>query len=275
MSVKSRRKNALKRAEINQIRQDLRHWYSRYLGQILHASEREQLEPVFNTLFGYHALQVGCLLGNDLLANSRIPHRVVMDPDKNEDHTASIYAYPDALPISSDAVDMVLLPHTLEFERDPHEILREVDRVLIPEGHVIILGFNPWSLWGLFALWAKCWKKSGPPWCGRFLSLNRIKDWLALLGFEIIVVKQSFYRPPIQQKSITKRLQFMERLGQRYWPGLGGVYLLVARKKVTTLTPIKPRWRPRRALVGKWAESSTQCITPPRIKPHQSRSLQR
>ncbi len=262
MSEKGRRKNALKRAEINEIRQRLRGWYTRHVGRSLLEIEREQLDPVLNTLFGYHAIQVGCLLGDDLLASSRISHRVVMDPDKTEQLCTHVYAYPDAIPIMSDSADVVVLPHTLEFERAPHEILREVDRVLIPEAHVVILGFNPWSLWGVSALVLRLFgrkKKPSPPWCGRFLSLTRIKDWLALLGFEVVLVKPFFFRPPIQHQGVMRRLKFLESLGARFWPRLGGVYMLVARKRVATLTPVKPRWRPRRSLVGKLVEPSVRC----------------
>lgn len=250
----SRRKQALKRVEINQIRHELRQWYKRYVGRTLRKLERRALEPVLKTLFGYHAIQVGTLLGSDLLSSSRISHHVVMDPDKNEDSDSAVYAYPDALPVASDSVDLVLLPHTLEFERRPHEILREADRVLIPEGHVVIMGFNPWSLWGLVSFLLKRKNKHLPPWCGSFLTVTRIKDWLALLGFEVVEVKMMFFRPPIQQRGIMRRLLFIEKIGERFFQKLGGVYLIVAQKRVTTLTPVKPRWRSQRSLVGKWVE---------------------
>ncbi|VAW87321.1 FIG005121: SAM-dependent methyltransferase [hydrothermal vent metagenome] len=254
MSNMKHRDNALKRVEINEIRRTLRRWYKSSLGRNLLEQESEQLDAVLNTLFGYHAVQVGFLVGNDLLASSRIPHQIIMDPARGDDLPIHLFAYPDALPIQSDMIDMVILPHTLEFERAPHEILREVDRVLIPEGHVVILGFNPWSMWGLVAWFRRKIKKTNPPWCGCFLSLLRIKDWLALLGFEVIHEQTFFFRPPVKQVRIMKRLSFMERLGQRYWKGLGGAYVLVARKRVTTLTPIKPNWRSRRSFVGKLVE---------------------
>lgn len=260
MSEKRRRRRALKRAQINEIRQDLRGWYTRYVGRTLLDMERTHLGGALTTVFGYHAIQVGCLLGDDLVALSRIPHCVVMDPDASERLCTQVYAYPDALPVLTDSVDLVILPHTLEFERMPHEILREVDRVLIPEGHVAILGFNPWSLWGLWRFMRTWRARTVPPWCGNFLSLTRIKDWLALLGFDIVHVKPFFFRPPLQHEPSMRRLNFMESLGERFWPRLGGAYLLVARKRVITLTPIKPRWRPRRAMVGDLAEPSARNI---------------
>ncbi len=248
----------LKRAEINEIRRCLRGWYNRPTGQLLLEMEREQLDDALATLFGYHIVQVGSLLGDGLMGGSRISHRVLLDPDRDgETHHPAIRAYPDALPVASDCVDVVLLPHTLEFERDPHQILREADRVLIPEGHVVVLGFNPWSLWGLRRLLRQR-KQHTPPWAGDFLSVTRVKDWMALLGFEVVLVKRYFYRPPLKRRGVMARLQFLEKLGARLWPGLSGAYMLVARKKVATLTPIKQRWRPRRKLVGDLAGPTTR-----------------
>ncbi len=247
----------LRRCQINDIRQSLRGWYNRPVGQMLLEQEREQLDNILATLFGYHILQVGCLLGNDLLSSSRVSNKVLIDPDKaGETLTPAIYGYPDAIPIASDSVDVVVLPHTLEFERDPHQILREADRVLIPEGHVVVLGFNPWSLWGL---WRLLFGRSGTaPWCGDFLSVTRTKDWMALLGFDVVLVRHYFFRPPLQRKGIMNKLSFMEKLGAKLWPRLSGAYVLMAKKRVTTLTPIRPRWSSRRKLLGELPRPTTR-----------------
>ncbi len=247
----------LRRCQINSIRQDLRGWYNRPVGQLLLKQEREQLDDILPTLFGYHIVQVGCLLGNDLLSSSRVSNKVLIDPDKGgETLTPGVYGYPDAIPIATDCVDVVVLPHTLEFERDPHQILREVDRVLIPEGHVVVLGFNPWSLWGL---WRLLLGRSGKaPWCGDFLSLTRTRDWMALLGFDVVLVRSYFFRPPIQRSGIMSKLAFMEKLGAKLWPRLSGAYVLVAKKRVTTLTPIKPRWHASRNFLGELPSPTTR-----------------
>jgi len=229
-------------------RRRLRSWYAHRLGQWLLETERHELEAVLPNLFGYHLLQVGCLSDDDIVCCSRILHRVVVDVDADEiTDVFGLYGRPDALPIESDSVDVVLLPHTLEFENDPHQVLREVDRVLVPEGHVVILGFNPWSIWGLW--WTLRLHRGGPPWCGRFRGTIRIKDWLALLGFDTVLSQGYFFRPPFHHTGIMKRLGFMERIGRRWGSFFGGAYLLVAKKRVATITPIKPRWRPRRSLV--------------------------
>ncbi len=232
------------------LRRDLRAWYAHGIGHLLLETERGQLDEVLPNLFGYHLLQVGRIHHEDLLASSRISHRVVLDADAVAgDAPASVLrACADELPIATGSVDVVVLPHTLEFESDPHSVLREAERILIPEGHVVVLGFNPWSFWGI---WRRLLARQGAaPWCGRFLGLMRVKDWLALLGFDVILTRQYFFRPPLQREGVMRKLLFMEKAGARLWPHLGGAYMIVAKKRVTTMTPIKPRWRPRRSLIA-------------------------
>lgn len=225
---------------------DVRHWFAQRLGQRVLAQECEHLAEVLPYLFGYHLVQIGRFADRDILSSSRVLHRVVMDPDYGVNPlTASFYGYPDALPIESHSIDVVVLHHTLEFEPDPHQVLREADRTLIPEGHVVILCFNPRSLWGLWRLVLK--RKGRAPWCGQFLSATRLKDWLALLGFDIVVIKPYFFCPPIHNERVMQKLRFLDRLGEKWWPVFPGSNLIVAKKRVATLTPIRPRWRPRRS----------------------------
>lgn len=240
------------------VRRLQRAWYRLRPGQWLLETECAHLAELLPDLFGYHVLQVGCLADADLLGSSRITHRVVLAGDAESAGGAvvpGVYARPDALPIAADSVDVVVLAHTLEFEADPHGVLREAERVLIAEGHVVILGFNPWSLWGLWRLVLA--RRARPPWCGHFLSLLRIKDWLALLGFDMVSQRSYFFRPPLRHAGVMQRLRFMEALGARAWPTCGGAYLVVAKKRVATLTPIKPRWlAPRRLVAARMPEAS-------------------
>jgi len=240
-------------------RQQLREWYQNRPGVWLRDEEQQVLNTVLPDLFGYHLLQVGqSHKGEDCTSASRIPHRVIMDVDlarqaqdahdtghPGSNTSSSVQGLAEMLPFCSDTLDVVLLPHTLEFTSDPHEVLREADRVLIPEGHVVILGFNPWGLW-IFWRMVLAWRGK-PPWCGRFLRPARLRDWLKLLGFDIVHSSSYFFRPPLRHYGIMNRLRFLERLGARLWPFFGGAYLLVARKRVATLTPVRPRWRPRRS----------------------------
>ncbi len=226
-------------------RSRLQQWYSDALGQRLLESERRELDEILPNLFGYHLVQVGQPVCEDLLQASRISHRLVVEEMAAEASPApGLRGRADALPLQRDSVDVVLLPHTLEFASRPHEVLREAERVLVAEGHVVILGFNPWSLWGLWRLLRG--RRGHPPWCGTFRSLLRLRDWLALLGFDTVMTRMYFYRPPLRNAALMQRLSFLERLGGHWWPILGGAYVLVARKRVVGLTPIRPRWRPRR-----------------------------
>lgn len=238
------------------LRQHLRQWYRDQPGQWLIDFEREQLEDVLSQLFGYYLVQVGAVMEDDLLAASRIRNRIVLDerwpydrPDNDDGRVRGMYGNADELPLQNDSVDVIVLPHMLEFEPEPHQVLRETERVLVSGGHVVITGFNPWSLWGGRRLFGRVRRRSVAPWQGTFRSAMRIRDWLALLGFEVVTTRYCFFRPPLQRQAVMTRLAWLERLGGRWWPYLGGVYIIVARKEVVAMTPIRPRWRPRRSLM--------------------------
>ena len=146
----------------------------------------------------------------------------------------------DALPFDSQSLDLVVLPHALELARDPHLALSEVERVLMPEGKVVITGFNPTSLWGLrqgagHAVQRLGWRREPGlflPKAGEFIAYRRLRDWLRLLSFEVEVGRFGCYRPPLRSAQWLGRFEWMDTVGDRWWPVLGGVYLLVAVKRV-------------------------------------------
>ncbi len=245
-----------RQSQVEPVRRALRLWYKSVLGATLLENENRAIGAALQDLFGYYLLQLGQLTGEDLLAESRIRHRVVIDNSAlTIEQRPDLYAELDAVPVRSDSVDVVLLHHTLEFESDPHQVLREVDRMLVPEGHVVIVAFNPWSLWGVARLLRR--RKGRTPWCGKFLGFNRLEDWVGLLGFDVVDVHHVFFRPPWRHEGVMRRLQFMEKAGARWWPVLAGANVIVAKKRVATLTPIKMRWRLRRPRVSDVAEPSS------------------
>jgi SAM-dependent methyltransferase len=213
----------------------LQDWFTTPLGQYLLEKEQAYLDDVTPDIFGFHALQVG-LAQHDLLRASRIAHRVRIDATGTPD----LYAKCHELPIATQSVDLVVLPHALEFASRPHEILREVDRIMMPEGRLVIVGFNPWSLWGLRS--AVGFSRGEVPWNGHFVSLLRVKDWLALLGFDVNAGRLVGYAPPFDNENVRRRFGFMEPAGDRWWAVGGAVYLLQAIKRVRGMRLLTPAW---------------------------------
>lgn len=227
----------------NVLRRELNHWYQSETGQQLLALAQPRLAQQLSNLFGYHLVQIGALYQTELCKGSRVTRCTVLDSgiDQIIQDVHAITCEVDQLAIATDSIDVVLLPHTLEIHANAHQVVREVDRILMPEGRVLIMGFNPISLWGA-TLWLR--RLIGQlPWHGRFLSPRRVKDWFTLLGYEIEHCEYYFYRPAVPSSRLMERLQFLERWGARYWPILGGGYILVAKKRVTPITPIRPAWR--------------------------------
>ena len=223
-------------------------WYRSPLGSQLAAVESAVVRHMLDRLFGYHLLQVGAIPGfRELAAESCIRHWILTTPSLTTGLPGTfVAALPDALPIASDSVDAVLLPHTLEFSQDAHRVLRETERVLIPEGRVIVLGFNPMSLWGLRRFLPGSRQRA--PWCGNFLAPSRVCDWLQLLGFDVEQQERQMFRPP-WRNPLSSRLSALDRLGSRYFSIFGGGYAIRAVKRVSTLTPLRPRWVGRRAVL--------------------------
>ena len=222
-------------------------WFDSALGRYLTEHEHAYFDRAVADVFGYNAFQIG-LPQLDLLRASRIPLRCRIASEGAVDVKSDFRD----LPIASSSADLVLLPHVLEFAEHPHQILREVARVLMPEAHMVLSSFNPFSLWGVRRA---LHRGSDFPWRGRFLTLMRVKDWLALLGFEVIGGQMACYAPPSRQSKWLERFRFMETAGDRWWPISGGVYFLQAVKRVRGARLIMPKWSDRLAPVKQLAAS--------------------
>ena len=202
--------------------------------------EQAQFDSAVEDVFGFNAIQVG-QPQLDFLRQNRIALRTRIGVDP----ACDLLADSGALPLATGSIDLVVLPHVLEFSAHPHRILREAARVLVPEGQIVISGFNPLSLWGLK-------RAIGPgrgeyPWCGRFIGLLRLKDWLQLLGFELNGGRFGCYAPPFAQAKLLERSAFMEKAGDRWWPIAGGVYVVRAVKRVIGMRLVMPHWRTQAA----------------------------
>jgi len=216
------------------IAQSLSDWFATPQGSYVLARERDYYDRTVADIFGFNALQLG-LPEHDFLSGSRIPLRVIGADQVG----AALRLCGNELPFASDSLDLVVLPHVLEFAEHPHQILREVERVLMPEGNLLISGFNPFSLWGGRHMLGS---RQGYPWSGHFITLLRLKDWLALLGFEVAGGRFAAYAPPFNQTRWLERFSFMETAGDRWWAVAGGIYFLHAIKRVHGMRLIKPDW---------------------------------
>jgi len=225
--------------------QALNDWWQSPLGQHVLQQEKVTLQSMTTYFHGYYQLQIGTqtpLLPT--LSKPSIQKVMAKRGDIEGDSTA--------LPFKCYSVDTLLLVHELEFSNDPHQVLREAERILVSDGTLILCHINPWSLWGLKRLFS--WQDT-PPWQGSFFGQTRIKDWLALLNFEVIASERLLFSPPIQSSSWFKRFSFMERWGKRLWPLFSGVTLLVATKRTIPLTPVKQFWQRKQVFSSKLVQS--------------------
>jgi SAM-dependent methyltransferase len=234
----------------------LRRWYRCPLGRLLADVELNALAEQLPGLFGYHLMVVDPPWETCVLTDSRIPHHVVQRIHPDSTAETGLVGHTDSWPVMTDTLDAIVLPHTLELTVNPHQVLREAERSLIPDGHLVIIGFNPWSLWGVRRLLS--WRSQEMPWDARFLGISRIKDWLSLLGFDIVHCRYLFQRPPVQNSRLLERLQFLEPSHGNGRMLLAGAYLLVARKRTVILTPLKAVRNGRRQLFPVGIPTSSQ-----------------
>jgi SAM-dependent methyltransferase len=235
-------------------------WLQTPAGQYLLAWERGQLDATVSDIFGYHALQLG-LAQLDALHTNRMSHQwLALDQagllGSSPAREPALWSDYTALPFSSSSLDLVVLPHTLEFSADPYATLREVERVLVPEGKVVICGMNPTSLWGFKQSRGRLYQRVGQgsrflPEGGDFIGYWRLRDWLGLLSFEVETGAFGCYRPALQSEKWLQRFEWMDGVGARWWPIFGAAYFLVAVKRVRGMRLLEPAWRPKPALVGK------------------------
>lgn len=205
------------------------------LGRYLLEREQAFFDRAVADAFGFRAVQFGASR-YDFLRENRIPWRARI----GEDGEVGVVCDAAQLPLDSRSVDLLLLPHTLDFNAHPHQVLREAERVLLPEGRLVLTGFNPLSLWGGRRLVQGARR---PPWSGRFLRLSRLRDWLELLGFERADDAFMCYAPPFNRGDWLTRCRFMEAPGGRWWPLAAGVYGVCAIKRQRGMRLITPRWQ--------------------------------
>ena len=235
----------------------MQQWFETPPGKVLLAWERAEFDRAVGDVFGYHALQLG-LPELDTLQSNRMPHKWLAlreaDALTSEVRPDIITDYA-ALPFEENSLDLVVLPHSLELNLDPHTTLREVERVLVPEGKVVICCLNPASLWGLRQRRAHVYRRLGfgelyLPDAGEFIGYWRLRDWLRLLGFEVETSSFGCWRPAMATEKWLERYAWMDGLGERWWPIFGAVYFVVAVKRVRGIKLIGARWKQAKRLAS-------------------------
>ncbi|WP_128113578.1 class I SAM-dependent methyltransferase [Polynucleobacter necessarius] len=211
-------------------------WLQSPPGKYVLGWEQRCFDQIVADVFGFHAVQIGLPQINTLTEN-RMPLQVLLSHSNDgREHARRFNWYlmqgeAAELPFASKSLDLVVLPHVLEFAADPHQILREVDRVLRPEGRLVISGFNPASLWGARQYLSRLIGNPYLPRDGQFISLIRIKDWLQLLNFSLDRGHFGCYKFPLHGQSAMSRMDFLEPMGNRWWPIFGAVFVVSAIKR--------------------------------------------
>jgi len=220
---------------------DIRAWFETPLGGQVLGEQKAVLDQLLPEYFGYHLLQLS-IQSDALFRESPINHKIVMGLDAEDD--APFRGKATALPFEDDSLDVVILHHLLDFCDAPQAMLREAARVTIPMGRVLIVGFNPISLWGLARPFARI--RRDLPWCASFIRAGRLMDWLNLLDFRIDRTHYSTYGPPMNRKAFVGHVSdYSQGLSRRSNLPLGATYVISARKHVGGVTPMRPEWKRR------------------------------
>lgn len=221
----------------------MRDWFKTSLGQWLVSEEMARCGKLVPAGYYPTALQLG-LGQHNYLEGIEIGERFLATGqhdaaamDHSNDSAQKIHlvrADAGALPFSDKTHSLIVMPHVLDFCDDPHAVLREVNQILIPQGCIVISGFNQVSLWGAAKLGGKklsTKRYDNAPWRGHYYRVRRVQDWLCLLGFDIVGASMFAYQPPLQNEKWRNKFSFVDKVGDRWWPGLGAGYMIIGKKR--------------------------------------------
>ncbi|WP_298609622.1 methyltransferase domain-containing protein [uncultured Thiothrix sp.] len=227
-------------ASVEQQIDKLQGWYSTVEGAYVLAELRQLVTTMTEEVFGYYALELGLMVEHcNLLCDSRISTHIKLSTNPYST-IADTITKAEALPIGFNEIDLVVGCHVLDYAHSPHHVLREIERVLVPEGHCVLISFNPWSLRGLGQTWNYLRRVPDRP---AMYTKRRIRDWFEVLGFEMLETYTLGFRPALKSDRVFKHLEWVDRLGQKYQLPFGSVQVIHVRKQVSRLIPLKPKVR--------------------------------
>ena len=206
-------------------------WFKSKTAKKLIEQEKIIVNKFIEDKFGYFAIQIGGAF-TDFLEHSRITKHLF-----NEGIFKNISFDASSIPISKESIDLIICPHFIE-QGYNKEMFDEFFRIIIPEGHLIIISFNPYSFAGIKNFFSFSMR---PPWNSKFISMSLIQKQLKESGFSISEAKIINYQPLCSNDNYFFNSN-LESIGDRWLPLFGNVFLIVAQKKVISLTPIKPKW---------------------------------
>ncbi len=235
--------------------QDYQRWLSSVSAQRMLALQSSWLQNQIASYSGHHLLYHGLDKDMECLSTSAISHCFRMGlPWQQNVISADAWMESSRWPLPDQSIDVVVMQHSLDFTRRPHQMIREASRVLAPDGHIVIIGFNPWSWWGIvrklmpFAL--------DMPWVANMVSMNRLKDWLTLLDYSVRDVATLGHLWPI---TLFPR-RFSHRFDSVLAGGpylMGNFYMISAQKTQLGMTPLRSnRWQIIEPQLG-WAKTMT------------------
>lgn len=225
-------------------------WYRTRPGKALLKAQMKQLDQLTTQCFGFHAVQLTPVRFKLPLQELRITHRLSIHPDRSVH--PDIQADFEELPLSGQSIDFLLMHHALDYSADPHTMLREVERVMVSKGYIAIVGFNPWSLWGIYSYFARFFSNN-PVYRTTRIRRGRLLDWLKLLDLTPVNIQHASFITPMPNVSMGTQLQYAptneSSAGILRWRA---TYIVLARKDTQALIPIKPIWRFKKQAMG-WA----------------------
>lgn len=233
---------------LSQVQASLAAWFGYSFGRRLLEDQKLIMDDLLTEIYGYHLMELSVLEKTKLSKPCSITHQFSLSPYvTNASQACAAFEH---LPIDEESIDAAILHHSLEFSTKPHQLLRETARTVIPNGYIVIIGFNPISLLQI----KKCigrYLLRKPHWCYHFLSRSRIIDWLHVLDFDVVYKKNLGFDLPVHYPTPSWLKKFLSLLS----PMNSNFYVLVARKTKTPMTMIKP-WKKKNRLTD-WVKQPT------------------